>query len=523
MAQLRPVPYVAPGSLGVNKEEAAALIDPRYATVADNVVLDRAGRIQKRLGWADQTTNAIAGTPDIDTLFEYIQEDGTKVVLSTANNKIYKDIDDYTDANNDITSSTAPTGDDWQFVNFNDSVLGFQQSHAPIEWDGGAGDFTDITYSGTGPDGNAAVAAFGRVWASDADRQTLRYSALLDHTDYQVASGGGTIDMSSVWTMGMDDIVAVAALGANLIVFGRRHIVLWADGSGSSIGLDPTNIYVVDTIEGTGCIARDTVQAIGEGDLWFMSRHGVQSLARVITQKNNPLDNLTKKIRTDLTTNIQTLSGAGTLNTVRSTYSPEEGMYILNMPTLDALYVLDTRRLYQDEDGSILARCMDWNFAASVEPRGLLTRANGDLLLGFNGVVGKYQGKSDDGTAIDCQFLSGWYAGGQDVEALWKTLKELVTRMTVTNDADVTWMWEFDFSGIIDSCTVNYSNVGTDAQYNLAKYGIDEASGGSQGILQRVPGSMEGQYFRFGFTHVSSDATVTMQSVTANMKMMRMA
>ncbi len=523
MGQIAAIPFVAPGSLGVNKEEANSLIDRRYATIADNLVLDQAGRLSTRKGWVDQTTNAISGTPLIDVMFEYINESGAYTVISTANNLIFKDIDDFTDAANDITSSTSPTGDDWQFQNFNNKVIGVQQSHTPIVWSG-SGDFADIAVnSGTQPDGNCFVAAFGRIWCADADLQTVRYSALLDETRWDSADGGGTIDMSSVWTQGMDEIVAISALGSNLIVFGRNHIVMWADGSGSSIGLDPTNIYVVDTIEGTGCVARDTVQVIGEGDVWFMSRHGVQSLARAIVQKNNPMANLTKKIRTDIVGNIQTLDTAGTLGTVRSVYSPEEGFYLLNMPTIEKVYCLDTRWLYQDENGDLLARILDWNFAATIEPRGMVARQNGDVLMGFAGVVGLYSGDDDDGTAIESQFMSGWTAGDERIEGAHKIGKEMVTRMTVTADTDVTWMWEFDFSGIIESCDATYSNVGTAAEYNIAQYGIDEASGGSQGILVPVPLSLEGQYFRFGFSHSSASARVTLQATTAEMKVTRIA
>jgi hypothetical protein len=43
-----------------------------------------------------------------------------------------------------------------------------------------------------------------------------------------------------------------------LIVIGKRHIVIWTDGAGAALGLDPTNIYVEDVIvEGAGTVARD--------------------------------------------------------------------------------------------------------------------------------------------------------------------------------------------------------------------------------------------------------------------------
>ncbi|MHC4372130.1 MAG: hypothetical protein ACYSW8_31375, partial [Planctomycetota bacterium] len=204
MAQLNPITLVAPGRYGLNLEHEFTLLPPEWATEAVNAVVTDGGRLAARDGWASQTASAIAGTPSIDVLHEYIQKDGTKIIISSAANKLYKNIDDYTLAANDITSSTAPTADDWQFVNFNDYCLGVQTGHNPVQWQN-SGDFADMTIVSTGqpvtPDpGNCALGAFGRFWFCDENKQTIWYSALLDHDDLTTANGAGYIDMTSVWT-----------------------------------------------------------------------------------------------------------------------------------------------------------------------------------------------------------------------------------------------------------------------------------------------------------------------------------
>ena len=199
MAQLQQFDLVAPGRYGLNTESSNVLMPPQFATTAANMVINRSGRLAARKGYTDATTNAISGgATQIGVLFEFITAAGVSEMIVTGGNKIYKDVDDFTDANNDITSSTAPTADHWKFVNFNGKVLGFQRGHTPIARS--SGDFADASYTGTGPDGNDAVAAFGRVWAADADLQTVRYSVLLDDTDYSTGNGGGTLDMSSIWS-----------------------------------------------------------------------------------------------------------------------------------------------------------------------------------------------------------------------------------------------------------------------------------------------------------------------------------
>ncbi|MHA2069323.1 MAG: hypothetical protein ACXABY_33600, partial [Candidatus Thorarchaeota archaeon] len=479
---------------GLNKEKEFNLLGPEWATEATNCVISRGGRIASRKGWADQTTNPITGTKTIDVLHEYINKAGTQTMICVADNKIYKDIDDFTDAANLIPSTTTPTADNWQFINFNGKVIGFQIGHAPIEWSGSSV-FTDQSYTGTGPDGNCAVGAFGRVWAADADLQTIRYSVLLDDTDYSAGNGGGTIDMSSVWTNGMDQITAIAALGSNLLVFGKRHIVIWADGTGSEIGIDPTNMYVADTIEGTGCIARDSIQAIGEGDLFFLSRHGVQSLKRVIADKNNPITSVTKSIKGLLAGYLVTERAASAnLIAVRSVHSPENSLYLLLLPTLDIMIAVDTRQPFEDEDGDMVYPITTWEVGGTI--RSLVSRENGDLLLGSSGVVGKYSGDLDDTSSYDMNFWSAWLDLGQLNERL-KMLKEFSAIIQIGGTGSATYKWEFDFLGDSSSKTIAYS-APTGAEYNVAEYSIGEYSGTLTIQRKSFPGVGQGQFIRVG-------------------------
>ena len=494
MAQLAPITLVAPGSWGLNKEKENNLLGPRWATEAENCVVSNGGRIASRSGWADQTTTGISGSHSIDVLHEYIQKDGTKVVISSANNKIYKNFSDFTDVANDITSSTAPSADNWQFVNFNDLVIGVQKGEAPIQWQN-SGDFTDISFTGTGYDGNCICAAFGRVWAADADLQTIRYSSLQDHDD--MTTSGGTIDMSSVWTQGMDEIVAITALGSNLIVFGRNHIVIWADGSGSEIGLDPTVMYVVDTIEGTGCIARDSVQNIGEGDVWFLSRHGVQSLGRVIQQKNNPLASITKNIKDHLQAYLATEIGAdANLDAVRSVHSPEEGFYLLFLPQNDRVICVDTKRPFQDDLGETHYAITEWTLGGTIKCG--LSRQNGDLLFGSSGVVGKYTGNDDNGSAFTMSFWGAWLDLDEFNERL-KMLKEMSAIIQIGGTGSATYRWEFDFLGDSFSKTLSYQ-APTSAEFGIAEFGNDEFSGALTIQRKNFPGVGQGQFLRVGAT-----------------------
>jgi hypothetical protein len=516
MAQIQPIDIVAPGAFGLNTERANTLLRPQWATEATNAVINRAGRIAARKGWADQTTTPIAATPTIDVLHEYLNAAGTSVILSAAGNKIYQNITDYTVGANDITSTTAPTADHWKFINFNGKVLGFQRGHAPIEWSG-SGVFTDAAYTGTGPDGNEALAAFGRIWAVDADLQTIRISALLTDTDYSTASGAATIDMSSIWTGGMDEIVALAAIGAQFVVFGKNHIVMWEDGTGSEIGLTPTTMHITDTIEGTGCIARDSIQATGEGDLIFLSRHGIQSLGRVIQFKSNPLVTLTKNVRADFLDDIATQRASDSeLDQVRSAFNPETGLYVLNFPVVDEQWVLDVHHPFEDDDGDQVFPVMNWTIGGSIS--GLVSTVAGNLYLGSAGVVGLYSGEIDDASSYAFSFKTGWLDFGELNHRL-KMLKEIVGLVSI-GAGTVTWTWEFDFVDDTQSRSLVYT--GGSAEWGTAEYNVDEWSGGLTVQRKRLPAHGEGQFIRVGADVTVNGFDFVIQQISIAPKIGRM-
>jgi hypothetical protein len=517
--RLLPLTLTSPGRYGLNKERSNSLLSPDWATEALNCVLNREGRIAARKGWVSQTTGQISGAHDIDVLFEYLQDDGDTAVISAANNKLYVNIDDYTVAANDVTSSTAPTGDDWQFVNFNGAIYGFQQSHTPVsKSDTGTTNFADLTAaSGTVPTGNAACAAFGRLWVADDDGQTLQYCGLLAPTQWGTSGGGGSIDMRNVWTKGMDRIVAVAAFGANLIVFGRNHIIFYADGSGSTLGVDPDQMYVVDTIEGTGCIARDSVQLIGEGDLMYLSRHGLQMLGRTIRERSNPTATVSKNIRTYLSNLLTTQPAAS----IRSGYSPENGFYLLVLPTAARVIVADTRFGFEDDDGSFVLPMLEWEFEEM--PTSILVRNSGDVLLGFGGVVGKYQDNLDNADTYTVSFSSPWLAMHPEVVDRLKILKEIPTIVQLNGDVSVGWIWEFDFNGELFTGSTSYSFDGSASEWNVAEYSVDEFGGGLTLQSRTVDGAGEGQFIRVALRVTINSVDFVLQQIKLLFKLGRMA
>ena len=109
----------------------------------------------------------------------------------------------------------------------------------------------------------------------------------------------------------------------------------------------PSSMTLSDVITGIGCIARDSVQAIGT-DLIFLSDSGLRSLGRVIQEKSNPIGNVSRNVR-----DTMMLAVNNETNNIKSVYSPEESFYLLFLPTSLEVYVFDMRGTL--EDGSYRA------------------------------------------------------------------------------------------------------------------------------------------------------------------------
>lgn len=515
MPQLQPLTLVAPGKFGLNKEEEFTLLGPEWATKALNMVFDRSGRLAARKGWVQQTVTTQAATA-IQRIHEYVKQDGTVETISATATKIHKGITDLGNVSNDITSSTAPTAGYWKFQNFNNKCVAFQESHTAIVYTG-TGDFADITASsGTLPDGGAACAAFGRLWVSDSNNQVVKYCALLDETDWG-GTDTGSLDLSSIWTNGTDEIVAIEAFGANLVVFGKRHIIIWTSSGGTELGLIPTEMYVADTIEGTGCVARDSVQLIGEGDVLYLSPTGVQSLTRTISQKNNPVATLTKKAKSYIEAFI---SGESSQTNIDSLYSPTDGFYLLMFPSSNRTIVLDVRRQMPDEQGDMVMPITEWLHTTALSCGTCLLA--GDVLFGIDVDIGKYSGNSDNNVGYFVEWQSPYLNLGPDVENRLKMLKEIRSLVLISGSPTVLWKWNFDF-GLegVNSASYAYS-AGSGAEFNIAKFNIDEYAGGIEVFQSRVAGNNEGQYIQVGMATTITNMQLVLQQLTLFAKLGRM-
>jgi hypothetical protein len=483
--QMLPIDMVTPGNRGLNLQQQGAILSPSWATRALNCVLDDARRLASRQGYSVTTTTDITATPNVEAIFEYLQGDGTVEPIVSWDGGIANDLAD--PEGNDISGVVTDADGRWWFQNFNNKVIGFQHGQKPIVYNATPPFATVVESSGTAPTSHNGVGlcAYGRVWGLDSDGQTIKYSALLDETAW--TTGAGSIDMSNVWTGGMDEVKAIAAFNGRFIVFGLNHIVIWEDGTGNQLGVDPAALVVRDVIEGSGCISHWTVQHVGDSDIIFLSRNGLQSLGRVIQEKSNPIGNVSKYVRDVV---MDAVDNEDPLD-LRTAYSPEEGFYLLSLPTELITWTFDVNNAFLDEEGDLIFPATTWDLF----PTALEVRQNGDILLGAPGQVWTYGADGDDGSTIRFEYASPWLDFGEELGNRLKMLKRIGSIFFVRNNAGIEFKWAVDFQDSDESITRIIVDPSA-SEWNIAEWALGEWSGGLFLQILKVPARDVGQYYR---------------------------
>ena len=487
---LQSIAIQAPGFFGLNTEDSPTSLPEQFALDATNCVIDQFGRIGARKGWTYVTDT----NPDsIVFMSEFVKEDGSTEVISASASTIYKGTTTLTD----ITPALYTVSDGrFSSATLNNKHYLFRKGSKPVVYDGTSAvaieDHAD--YSGTVPEGNIVLSAYGRLWTANTttDATTIYWSDLLTGMKWNTGSSG-YIDVSKVWPDGSDTIVALASHNGVLIIFGRRQILIYQGAQ------DPATMSLADTIVGIGCIARDSIQATGS-DLIFLSDTGVRSLARTIQEKSIPMTDVSKNIRSFLGSYLLTETGH-----ITSVYSPEDAFYLLHLPTVQVTYCFDTRTPLQD--GSY--RTTSWD---TITPQAFLRTREGQLLLGKDSGIALYDGYTDNGNNYQMSYFTNYIDFGAPSNL--KLLKNLKITVIGGSATDVTLNWGYDYSYAYKKKRFTLSTQ-VIAEYNIAEYNEGEFNAGVLVNRPTVNASGGGQVIQLGVEATIDGAPVSIQRLTA--------
>lgn len=488
--ELQSIAIQAPGFYGLNTQDSPTSLSEQFALVADNCVIDQFGRIGARKGWVYETTT---DTDSIVSIGEFVKADGTTEIISSSASAIYKGTTTLTD----ITPASHTVSDGlYDHATLNGIHYLFREGSDPIYYDGTTCDEVSAhpNYSGTVPSGDIVQSGFGRLWVAktSTNNTTVYWSDLLTGVKWDTGSSG-SIDISKVWPDGADEITALAVHNGIIAIFGKRQILLYTGAD------DPATMQLADTIVGIGCISRDSVQVTGT-DLIFLSDSGVRSLKRTIQEKSAPITDISKNVRTELTT----YTNSETQN-MFSVYSPEEAFYLLHLPTTGITYCFDMRTPLQD--GS--HRVTQWN---SIQPQALCRTRSGDLLLGKGQGIAKHDGYQDNGVGYQMNYFTNYIDFGAPSNL--KLLKNLKITVIGGSATDVTLNWGYDYSYAYKKRRFTLSTQ-VIAEYNIAEYNIGEFNAGVLVNRPNVNASGGGQVVQLGVEAEIDGSQVSIQRLTA--------
>lgn len=502
----------APAFKGINTEDSPVGLDPSYALVANNCVIDQYGRIGCRKGF--KPYSATTGYPDIYepnylSVFSFVRIDGTHKLFGTREDGgIY-----------DLTSST-PTKisgpfdlEETRFINFNSECLAVEASgtylFAYVQGGTGNNTFDRVT---TAPKCYEGVGAFGRLWLAGSElgdnKQVIRWGDLLSLGNFDTGSSG-SINVSKAWPKGQDNIVGLAAHNGRLIIFGSNNILIYAGAE------DPATMFLEDAISGIGCLDRNTIQNTGT-DVVFLSSQGVLGLARTIQEKSLPVRDLSRNVQSELK------YWAGRAGyPITSVYSPEEGFYLLFVSNSS---VTGTRwNVYcfnmegQLEQGQ--QRVTKWATSlATCMTRGF----DGTLYIGCQLGGGTYEGftdLNDNGYRMDVVTAPVTFGDTSRLKMPKRIAFQLKTGYLFPSGAgedkiaNIKWYYDYDFIWDYEEVILNDFIDGSQFGTNSFDSVYLSANGATTNSIPYVNPTGNGRVFSVGFETVIEGTPISIQEI----------
>jgi hypothetical protein len=381
--------------------------------------------------------------------------------------------------------------------------------------------FTETVAAGTVPTGGIVHSAFGRLWAqksnSGTNKNVISYCALKDETNWGYIQGG-EIDVLGTFTAiqdGYDELIAISSFDRYLVAFLRNSIIIYNNPD------DPINLGIAQIISGVGCVAKGSIQQIGD-DVYFLSATGVRSLRQTIhTGDKAELAEISTLVRTTFLED--TISSPTVLYQIDSHYDPEEGQYWIKSPT-GLIWVFDMHSLTSEMPIRI-TKYKDtlWDSFAYHE---------GETYIGGCGMVGKYNGYYDDAPNDNTKYICTWISNPVDFgTSTLKFLKKVTATLTgnTTDTVYVTYEFteggsgeiEFDLSKVTGA-TRTAPVLGVVGEWGSSDWNDAEWGGGSSTVFT-VNGSAAhaGRALKLGTRFNSSGFYIAVEQLSLFLKLGR--
>jgi hypothetical protein len=259
---------------GLNTSLDESMIGANQLTVADNLVFDTRGSRRKREGidhdW-DSGSDAAAALVGLHD-FWYGTSSKTQRILSVSNARAV-----YSYSGGTRTTLTV-AGTAWSgtltscsIITFNNlAIIAISGSGNVLKKYSGSGDVEDL--DGTPPAASILREHHGRIWCNDkTNLDRLHFSPVHDHTKWNGSGDSGAIDIG----VGDGDPEGITAIFPTFKgdLFVAKKTKLYRIS-----GYSPETYQVSLVSSGIGCVSHNSIAAIDQDDMMFVSERGIHSL-----------------------------------------------------------------------------------------------------------------------------------------------------------------------------------------------------------------------------------------------------
>ena len=505
--QLQNITLAAPGFGGINTQDSPLMQSQAFAAIADNAVIDKQGRIAARKGYSMTSSNggSVLGTSaGIEHVSEFVQQNGTKIVFTAGNNKIFTGTTTLTDA---TPGGYSVSANNWDACSLADKHFLFQRGHLPLVYDSSTSALTTIashgSASGTPPSANICLAAYGRVWAADVtgNQKTLYWSDTLDGVDWNSGTSG-SLDLTTVWPNGYDVITSLAAHNNLLIIFGKQNILIYQ-------GADtPASMTLADVVSNIGAVSRDSVVNTGK-DIIFGDNTGIRSLGRTIQEKSSPIGDISRNGNFDIKAFIAS-DGAN----LKMVFDPNNSFILCVFTGVDGLFVFDTR--FPLENGSF--RATTWS---NITPLAMYVFENEELYFGVKAGLAKYDTQQDSGSSYVMSYFSHPMDFGDSSRL--KFLKKINLTTFNGSDARVSLQYAYDYQADYQKRAFALPTINA-AQYNIDEYNTTAEYSSSPVLIntQRINAGGSGSVVQIGLETTVNGKEIAIQQLNVQSLVGRM-
>lgn len=447
MAELKTFVIERPGHFGLNEIDVVASdqeTDVPHGSVIENGIIENGKlRSRKDFNLHVSTSNQCYGVwavttrayPPYEGLIVHELGQGTMLYYSSGT------LSRITSAN---VFGTALT--DMQVFNHGANVLVVGYGIIPIDYRRISGVWSNPSIVGGPSNPNCGTAAYARAWL--ANKTTLYWSKL--NTPFDFSTGdSGSLAVDEVWPSEQTEIiVAIAIAFGRLFVLGRNNILVY-----DNVYEDPTVMYLSDTAEGLGCIARDSVVTTPKG-IYFLSEDGLFFINRYATIANlMATSNQSERYSVSLRDAMNTCArdSEGRMRGVRAGFDERNGNYLLSFPSANVSFCVHAGAA-EDQHGDPVTT--KWTNAG--EPfYGFAYGRDGKMYTSGSGGLYRYDSYTPDGTsnAYNLTYYSNWLDLGD--ESIVKMMKHMSLTLTAASGQSGTVYWLYNYEeGSSQSATV---------------------------------------------------------------------